>query len=146
LYDAQGDIIALVSSTGKVERTFGYGPYGENTNTSGTVAYSTTNDPFLFQGCYHLAGGNAGTGNVPNDLYHYGARYYDPTTGRWTQPDQASGMTNFTFAGAQKANPGPDEFGEFAIKCAWGSGGYLGVAKVVDVVEVSVAGAVATCW
>jgi len=45
-------------------QTVRYGPYGENTNTSGTVAYSTTNDPFLFQGGYHTSGGNAGTGNV----------------------------------------------------------------------------------
>ncbi len=195
VYDAQGDVIGLLDSNGALAQTVRYGPYGENTNTSGTVAYSTTNDPFLFQGGYHTPGGNIGVGNVPNGLYHYGQRYYDPTTGRWMQPDPASGMTNFTFAGddpinqidptgemgmagmettaaqdevkwctahpwnfyheqavyvrreqaAQKANPGPDEFGEFAIKCAWGSGGYLGVAKVVDVVKVSVAGALATC-
>jgi RHS repeat-associated protein len=66
------------------------GPYGENTNTSGTLAYSTTNDPFLFQGDYHTSGGNTGAGNVPNGLYHFGARYYDPTCGRWTQPDPLS--------------------------------------------------------
>jgi hypothetical protein len=51
-------------------QTVRYGPYGENTNTSGTLAYSTTNDPFLFQGGYHTAGGNTGAGNVPNRLYH----------------------------------------------------------------------------
>jgi RHS repeat-associated protein len=199
IYDAQGDVIGLLNSTGELVQTIRYGPYGENTNATKIgehgVEYSPTNDPFLFQGGYHTAGGNPGVGNVPNGLYHFGERYYDPTTGRWTQPDPASGMTNFTFAGddpinqidptgemgmagmettaaqdevkwctahpwnfyheqavyvrcekaAQKANPGPDEFGEFAIKCAWGSGGYLGVAKVVDVVKVSVAGALATC-
>ena len=37
LYDAQGDIIALVNSTAKVERTFRYGPYGENTHSEGTL-------------------------------------------------------------------------------------------------------------
>jgi RHS repeat-associated protein len=79
-------------------QTVRYGPYGENTNTSGTVAYSTTNDPFLFQGGYHTAGGNAGTGNVPNGLYHYGARYYDPTIGRWTQPDPAASLPEYAFA------------------------------------------------
>ncbi len=72
VYDAQGDIVGLLNSAGALVQTVRYGPYGENTNTSGTVAYSTTNDPFLFQGGYHLAGGNTGAGNVPNGLYHYG--------------------------------------------------------------------------
>ena len=84
-------------------QTVRYGPYGENTNTSGTLAYSTTNDPFLFQGGYHTAGGNTGAGNVPNGLYHYGARYYDPTTGRWTQPDPVT-TEAYTFAGGDPVN------------------------------------------
>lgn len=104
VYDAQGDVIGLLNSTGTLVQTVRYGPYGENTNTSGTVAYSTTNDPFLFQGGYHTSGGNTGVGNVPNGLYHYGERYYDPTTGRWTQPDPASGMTDFTFVGDDPIN------------------------------------------
>jgi RHS repeat-associated protein len=115
IYDAQGDVVGLLNSTGTLVQTVRYGgPYGENTNTSGTVAYSTTNDPFLFQGGYHLAGGNAGTGNVPNGLYHFGARYYDPTSGRWTQPDPASGMTNFTFVGDDPINDN-DPAGESVV-------------------------------
>ena len=87
IYDAQGDVIGLLNSSGALVQAARYGPYGENTTASGSASYSATNDAFLFQGGYHLAGGNAGAGNVPNNLYHYGARYYDPTTGRWTQPD-----------------------------------------------------------
>jgi RHS repeat-associated protein len=34
-----------------------------------------------------VPGGNKGEGNVTNGLFHFGARYYDPTTGRWTQQD-----------------------------------------------------------
>ncbi|HEY5344337.1 MAG TPA: RHS repeat-associated core domain-containing protein, partial [Solirubrobacteraceae bacterium] len=30
---------------------------------------------------------NTGKGNVANSLLHFGQRYYDPTTGRWTQQD-----------------------------------------------------------
>ena len=104
VYDAQGDVIGLLNSTGALVQTVRYGPYGENTNTSGTLAYSTTNDPFLFQGGYHTSGGNAGAGNVPNNLYHYGERYYDPTTGRWTQPDPASSTTDFMFVGDDPVN------------------------------------------
>jgi len=109
--DAQGSTTGLLNSTGSLAQTITYGgPYGENANATGTLAYSTTNDPFLFQGGYHFAGANSGSGNIPNLLYHYGQRYYDPTTGRWTQADP-SGPTGdptqadaYSFAGADPVN------------------------------------------
>jgi RHS repeat-associated protein len=84
LYDAQGDVIALVNSSGKVERTFRYGPYGENVKSEGTQTI-----PYLFgyKGGLHMPGGNTGKGNVANGLDHFGQRFYDPTVGRWTQQD-----------------------------------------------------------
>lgn len=126
LYDAQGDIIALVNSTGKVERTFHYGPYGENVKSEGT---QTIPDPFLYKGGYHMPGGNAGLGNVPNGLYHFGERYYDPTTGRWTQQDpedQLGSVTEadrFQFTGDDPINVS-DSSGESGDGC--GGGGYCG--------------------
>ena len=107
LYDGQGDIIALVSSTGKVERTFRYGPYGENTKSEGT---QTIPYPFGYKGGYRMPGGNKGEGNVANGLYHFGQRYYDPTTGRWTQQDpedrlgSATQGDRFLFAGGDPIN------------------------------------------
>jgi RHS repeat-associated protein len=107
LYDSQGDIIALVNSSGKVERTFRYGPYGENVKSEGT---QTIPYPFGYKGGYRMPGGNKGEGNVANGLYHYGQRYYDPTTGRWTQqdPEDRLGSTTqgdrFLFAGADPIN------------------------------------------
>lgn len=91
IYDAQGDVIGLLNSSGELVQTIRYGPYGENANAEGSLAYSTTNDPFLFHGGYHVPGGNAGSGNIANGLYHFGERYYDPTVGRWTQPDPGGG-------------------------------------------------------
>ena len=85
LYDAQGDVIGLVSSSGKVERTFRYGPYGENIKSEGT---QTVPYPFGYKGGYRMPGGNSGKGNVANNVVHFGERYYDPTVGRWTQQDQ----------------------------------------------------------
>lgn len=41
-----------------------------------------------------MPAGNTGQGNVPNSLIHYGQRYYDPTTGRWTQQDPEDRMTS----------------------------------------------------
>ena len=101
IYDAQGDLIGLLNSSGALVQTVRYGPFGENAGAS--ASYSATNDAFLFQGGYHLAGGNAGAGNVPNNLYHYGARYYDPTTGRWTQPDPAE-SASYSFASDDPVN------------------------------------------
>jgi RHS repeat-associated protein len=98
IYDAQGDIIGLLNSSGELVQTIQHGPYGQNANTTG-MTYSATADPFMFQGGYHTLGGDAGTGNVPNGLYHFGERYYNPTTGRWTQPDPLSRSTpEYVFA------------------------------------------------
>ncbi len=106
-------------------QTVRYGPYGENTNTSGTLAYSTTNDPFLFQGGYHLAGGNAGTGQRAQWSLPLRARYYDPTTGRWTQPDPAASLPEYAFAGDDPVNANDpsgecwaDQFGTWGPDCA----------------------------
>jgi RHS repeat-associated protein len=118
LYDAQGDIIALVSSSGKVERTFRYGPYGENIKSEGT---QTIPYPFGFKSGYRVPGGNTGKGNVANSLIHYGQRYYDPTTGRWTQQDPLwhLGSTTqgdrFLFAGADPVNLS-DPHGLFTVQ------------------------------
>jgi RHS repeat-associated protein len=57
-----------------------------------------------------MPGGNKGEGNVSNGLYHFGARYYDPTTGRWTQQDpedrlgSATQGDRFLFAGDDPLN------------------------------------------
>jgi hypothetical protein len=71
-------MVGLLSNSGTLAQSVRYVPYGENASVSGSLASSPTNDPFLFQG-YQLAGGNSGLGNVANGLYHFGARYYDPT-------------------------------------------------------------------
>jgi RHS repeat-associated protein len=114
-----------VSSAKKVERTFRYGPYGENIHSEGT---QTIPYPFGFKGGYRMPAGNTGKGNVTNSLLHFGARYYDPTTGRWTQQDpedqvgSATQGDRFLFAGSDPINAsdptGRELFGEV--------GGYVG--------------------
>jgi RHS repeat-associated protein len=113
LYDAQGDIIALVNSSGKVERTFRYGPYGENTKSEGAQSIPY---PFGYKSGYRMPGGNKGEGNVANGLYHFGERYYDPTTGRWTQPDPGSDTADYVFTGDDPINDG-DPSGR-GVECA----------------------------
>ncbi len=116
-----GNIIALVSSTAKVERTFHYGPYGENVKSEGTQTI-----PFIFgyKGGYRMPGGNKGETTVSNGLYHYGQRYYDPTTGRWTQQDPAGhvGSTTqgdrFLFTAADPVNLS-DPSGKSCVPSPW---------------------------
>lgn len=111
-----------MNSSGKVERTFRYGPYGENIKSEGT---QTIPYPFGYKGGYRIPGGNTGKGNVTNSLIHYGQRYYDPTTGRWTQQDprgRVAGATQgdlFSFAGSDPINLA-DPTGEsaFGTACA----------------------------
>jgi RHS repeat-associated protein len=59
---------------------------------------------------YRIPGGNKGETSTPNNLYHFGQRYYDPTTGRWTQQDpipQPGSLVQadrFLFGGADPVN------------------------------------------
>jgi RHS repeat-associated protein len=101
VFNAQGNLVALLNTSGELVQTVRYGPYGENAKAEGITSSATT-DPFLFQGGYHVAGGNAGSGNIANNLYHFGARFYDPTVGAWTQGDPLGG--GYTFAGDDPVN------------------------------------------
>jgi RHS repeat-associated protein len=103
IFDSQGDLIGLLNTSGNLVQTIRYGPYGENAKTTGST-YTSTIDPFLYQGGYHVAWGTSGTSSIPNDLYHYGERYYDPTAGRWTQQDPLFAASEYTFAGDDPIN------------------------------------------
>jgi RHS repeat-associated protein len=81
--DALGSTIAMADdSANTLSRHYTYDPDG-NPTTTGTGA--TTN--LLFAG-----------GHQVGSLYHYGARYYDPTTATWTQQDPINQITSLTQA------------------------------------------------
>jgi RHS repeat-associated protein len=69
--DHLGSTLALFDTTGS-GRSYSYDPDGNDT-ASGTGA----DTPVRFAGGHLLGSG----------LYHFGARYYDTRTARWTQPD-----------------------------------------------------------
>lgn len=75
LTDAIGDVVGLVDNTGTEVDTYSYSPYGTSTSSTQNVP-----QPYQYAGAYL----------DPTGLYHMGARYYDPTTGRFTQTDPAS--------------------------------------------------------
>jgi RHS repeat-associated protein len=94
--DLQGSVRAIYDSSQTLQTAYTYDPYGNIvTNTPDNVV-----QPYRFQGQYEDSTG----------LYHMGDRYYDPTTGRWTQPDPDADVTTptganpYTFAADDPAN------------------------------------------
>jgi RHS repeat-associated protein len=92
LSDRVGSVVALISGDGQtVADRYGYDPYGNTTYKTGTVANSL---------------GYAGGYTDPTGLIKFGARYYDPSTARWTQVDPAatSMSSSYQYADSNPAN------------------------------------------
>ena len=79
LTDAQGTVTAVVDNAGNQLAAYTYTPYGAARTTTGTLT-----QPNQYTGAYL----------DPTGLYHLGARSYDPTLGRYTQPDPSGKETN----------------------------------------------------
>lgn len=77
LHDGLGSMAGLTDSSGNLVNSYAYDPYGIATSVSEQVA-----NPFRYIGAIY----GAGTG-----LYKMGERYYDPSTGRFTQEDPLGG-------------------------------------------------------
>jgi RHS repeat-associated protein len=92
LLDPLSSVIATTNSTGSVSASYAYDPYG--------ASIATAPSPFGYTSGYRTTSG----------LYHYGARYYNPTDQRWTQQDpvgQAADLTNgdaYAYAGGDPVN------------------------------------------
>ena len=83
--DSLGSVVGMFSATGSYEGGYSYSPYGEARST-GTAAAVTTNTQRYIGGYQESA-----------NLYKLGARYYDATTGRFTQMDP-SGQESHPYA------------------------------------------------
>ncbi|GGT41638.1 RHS repeat-associated core domain-containing protein [Streptomyces althioticus] len=80
LTDATGNVLGLADDTGKRTHTYAYGPTG----TPRGMITEAASQPFRYAGAYA----------DPTGLYKMGHRYYDPTLGRFTQPDPSGQETN----------------------------------------------------
>ena len=61
-----------------VTYTYTYDPYGNTTSTGGHNTALAASNPFRYASGYL---------DTATGLYKYGARYYQPTLGHWTQKD-----------------------------------------------------------
>jgi RHS repeat-associated protein len=74
--DGLGSILNLVKNDGTVAATYTYDAWGTGLTVTGTTGVATRNS-------HRWAGGYLdGTG-----LYHFGQRFYQPASGRWSQQD-----------------------------------------------------------
>lgn len=83
-HDRMGSIIAISDNSGAVTSSYKYSPWGESSSMSGTT--------FGFQGQRY---------DDETGLYYMKARYYDPETGRFLQPDPigyGDGLNMYRFA------------------------------------------------
>lgn len=97
LVDGLGSVAKIIDGSGNVVRTYTYDAWGKTTVGAGSV-----DSAFRYAGGYFDAAGG---------LYKFGARYYDPTIGRWTQEDPLPGhalqpntLNRYTYAGCDPVN------------------------------------------
>lgn len=115
LFDGLGSVVALTDANGNIVNAYSYDPYGNAYSVTETVS-----NPFRFAGAIW----DAGTG-----LYKMGERYYDPSVGRFTQPDPFDGQ-DYTYVAGNPVNL-VDPIGLAACEesaCMPGGGGGEGCA------------------
>jgi RHS repeat-associated protein len=85
-----GSVLGLTDSSGNLVNSYTYDPYGQQTTTQSSA-------PNLF--------GYAGGLQVPGTgLIHFGARYYNPALGQWTQLDPTGQSPGYTYAADNPVN------------------------------------------
>ena len=100
LHDGLGSVVAVTDTSGNVVSTYSYDPYGNATSTTGS----------LYQPIRYAGGYWDGTSSAGEALYKFGQRYYDPSTGRWTQIDPVDnpldqhGWNQYDYAGDDPIN------------------------------------------
>ncbi len=128
LYDGIGSVAAVVNASGSsVVDRYSYSPYGRTLSATGSVF-----NPIRFAGGYL---------DTYTGLYHFGARYYDPNTATWTQPDPLGGslsnpltMNPYVYAGDNPVNyvdpSGTSLSAAFHYGTQWSGYGFVGGAVV----------------
>ena len=111
LTDGLGSTLALADTSGAVQTSYAYTPYGATT----TTGVASTN-----------AVQYTGRENDANGLYYYRARYYNPTTGRFISEDPlglAAGINLYAYAADDPVdlNDPSGMFAPILVACAAGA-------------------------
>jgi RHS repeat-associated protein len=126
LFDGLGSVVVLTGTGGDKENSYDYDPYGNMFNQTEGVS-----NPYKYAGGYLDASG----------YYLFGTRYYDPSTGRWTQQDPVGGSladlnsaNRYTYADDNPVSR-TDPSGEFSTPGLLGScvGAAVGAGVVTAV-------------
>lgn len=105
IYNGHGDVTALIDENGEVANRYDYDVWGNFTQKEETVT-----NPFTYFGQ---------TYDETTGLYYLRARYYDPTTGRFTQQDPAKDGYNWYVYGNNNPVMFVDESGENIMSIPW---------------------------
>ncbi len=117
--DYQGSTIGMLDNSGNLAASYRYTPYGDPVTTGDAAA----DNPIRYIGAYQLK----------NGLDLFGYRHYNPSLGRYTQPDPTNQEVN-TYAYAQ-GDPinNQDATGASTRTAGLGIGGAFGVAGGAEV-------------
>lgn len=115
--DQIGNTRAMTDSTGTVQDTWAYDPYGNLTSSSGSVA-----NPFEFQGQYL---------DPASGLYYLRNRYVDPVTAQFSVVDEAFANTRERYAyAADSPLDETDPSGLMTQGRCYQASGFLGVIGI----------------
>jgi RHS repeat-associated protein len=101
--DGIGNPVGLLTDFATNAFTFAYDPYGAANLTAGGAGNGYTQNPYLFK---------AGIQDRATGLVKFGLRWYNPTTGTWTQQDtldaplDPANANRYAFAGGDPINGG----------------------------------------
>jgi len=94
LFDGLGSVVAMTDAAGNVVNRYRYDPYGKPMAGPGTR--EDVANPWRYAAGYR----DSDTG-----FTKFGARYYDPTLGRWTQQDPSGQDANpYSYVGGDPVN------------------------------------------
>lgn len=108
-----GSPIALIASSSQVETAYDYDPYGVPTVTTNNNQQALDQNPYTFAG---------GIADRTTGWIHYNHRYYDTTTGTFTQQDNldnpldAANANRYAYAGDDPVN-NTDPTGQHSFYC-----------------------------
>ncbi len=84
-YDARTNPVALINDNAATDVTYSYDPYGNSTVTYDSGHGVSGFNPYSY---------GDGVPDITTGLVKFGQRWYEPTTGTWTQEDQINQPLN----------------------------------------------------